>query len=90
MSTAVSAAGRAVEDPIGQAAHLGMTAFTRVFAKSLGKGNYLLERLHDGVVESTLTVVALEQARERATRRLQLTASTPGADEIVCPGRSSS
>jgi hypothetical protein len=79
-----------VEDPIGQAAHLGMTAFTRVFAKSLGKGNYLLERLDDGVVESALTVVALEQARERATRRLQLIASTPGADERVCPGRSSS
>ena len=37
-----------------------MTAFTRVFAKSLGKGDYLLERLHDGVVESTPTVVALE------------------------------
>jgi len=67
-----------------------MTALARVFARSLGKGNYLLERLHDSVVESTLTVVALEQARERATRRLQLTASTPGTDEIVCPGRSSS
>ena len=79
-----------MEDPIGQAAHLGMTAFTRVLAKSLGKGNYLLERLHDGFVESAPTAVALEQARERATRRLQLTASTPGTDEIVCPGRSSS
>jgi hypothetical protein len=79
-----------VEDPIRQAAHLGMTALTRVLAKSLGMGNYLLERLHDGVVESAPTAVALEQARERATRRLQLTASTPGADEIVCPGRSSS
>jgi hypothetical protein len=79
-----------VEDPIGQAAHLGMTALTRVIAKSLGKGNYLLERLHYGVVESAPTAVALDQARERATRRLQLTASTPGAEEIVCPGRSSS
>jgi hypothetical protein len=67
-----------------------MTTLTRVFAKSLGKGNDLLERLHDGVVESTLTVVALEQARERATRKLQLTASTPGADYFVGPGRSSS
>ena len=79
-----------MEDPIGQAAHLGMTAFTRVFAKSLGKGNYLLERLHDGVVESTPTAVALDQAGEKAPRRLQLTASTPGADYLVCPGRSSS
>jgi uncharacterized protein YbjQ (UPF0145 family) len=79
-----------VEYSIRQAAHFGVATFTRVFAKSLGKGNYLLERLDDGVVESILTVVALEQARERATRRLQLTASTPGADEIVCPGRSSS
>jgi hypothetical protein len=68
-----------------------MTAFTRVFAKSHGKGNYLLERLHDGFVESTLTEVALDLAREEAPRRrLQLTASTRGADQIVCPGRSSS
>jgi uncharacterized protein YbjQ (UPF0145 family) len=79
-----------VEDSIRQVAHLGMTAFTRVFAKSLGKGNYLLERLHDGFVESTLTEVALDQTREEALRRLQLTASTPGAHQIVCPGRSSS
>ena len=53
-----------MEDPIGQAAHLGMTALTRVFAKCPGKGDYLIERLHDGVVESTLTVVALGRARE--------------------------
>jgi hypothetical protein len=79
-----------VEDPIRQAAHLGMTALTRVFAKSLGKGNYLLERLHDGFVEGTLTEVALDQAREEAPRRLQLTAFTSGADEIVYPGPSSS
>ena len=76
-----------MEDAIGQAAHLGVTALTRVFAKSLGKGNYLFERLHDGFVESTLTVVALGQAGEKAPRRLQLTASTPGADYFVCPGR---
>ena len=75
-----------MEDPIGQAAHLGVTALTRVFAKSLGKGNNLLERLHDDFVESTLTAVALVQAREEAPR-LQLTASTPGADYSVCPGR---
>jgi len=79
-----------VEDAIGQVAHLGMTTFTRVFAKGRGKGAYLLERLHDGFVESTPTAVALGQAREKAPRRLQLTASTPGADEIVCPGRGSS
>jgi uncharacterized protein YbjQ (UPF0145 family) len=79
-----------VEDSIGQAAHLGVTALTGVFAKSLGKGDYLLERLHDGVLESTLTEVALDQARKEAPRRLQLTASAPGADEIVCPGRGSS
>ena len=76
-----------MEDPIRQAAHLGVTALTRVFAKSLGKGDYLLERFHDGFVESTPTAVALGQAREKAPRRLQLTASTPGADYFVCPGR---
>ena len=79
-----------MEDPIGQAAHLRVAALTGVFAKSLGKGDYLLERLHYGVLESTLTEVALDQAREEAPRRLQLTASTPGAHEIVCPGRSNS
>jgi hypothetical protein len=67
-----------VEDPIGQAAHLGMTAFTRVFAQSPGKGDDLLERPHDGVVENMPTAVALGQARENAPRRLQLTASAPG------------
>ena len=64
-----------------------MTALTRVFAQSPGKGDYLLESLHDGVVESTPTAVALGQAREKASRRLQLTASAPGADYFVCPGR---
>src|SRR5215203_3712209 len=77
-------------NPIRQAAHLGMTTVTRVFAKSPGKCDYLHDRLHYGVLESTLTEVALEQAREKAPRRLQLTASTPGADEIACPGPSSS
>ena len=52
-----------MEDPIRQAAHLRVAALTGVFAKSLGKGDYLLKRLHYGVVESTLTEVALEQAR---------------------------
>jgi hypothetical protein len=79
-----------VEDPIRKAAHLGMTALTGVFAKSLGKGDYLFERLHDGVVESAPTAVALDRAREKAPRKPQLTAFTLGADEIVCPGRSSS
>ena len=76
-----------MKDPIRQAAHLRVTALTRVFAKCFGKGDYLLERLHDGVVESTPTTVALSQAGEKAPRRLQLTASTPGADYFVCPGR---
>jgi hypothetical protein len=79
-----------VEDPIRQAAHLRVTAFTRVFAESLGKGDHVLKRFHDGVVEGTLTEVALGQAREKAPRRLQLTASTPWAHQIVCSGGSSS
>jgi hypothetical protein len=74
-----------VEDAIGQAAHLGMTALARVFARSLGKGDYLLERLHDGFVESTPAAVALGQAREKAPR-LQPTASAIGADYLLCPG----
>ena len=76
-----------MEDPIGQAAHLGMTALTRVFAKGPGQGDYLFERLHDGFVESTPAALALGQAREKAPRRLQLTASAPGADYFVGPGR---
>ena len=51
------------------------------------QGDDLIERLHDGVVESTATAVALGQAREKAPRRLQLTASAPGADYFVGPGR---
>jgi hypothetical protein len=76
-----------VEDAIGQAAHLGVTALARVFARSLGKGDYLLERLHDGFLESTSAAVALGQAREKAPMRLQPTASTPGADYFASPGR---
>jgi hypothetical protein len=53
-----------VEDPIRQTAHLGVSTFTRVFAKRLGKGNYLFKRPHEGVVESALTEVALGHARE--------------------------
>jgi hypothetical protein len=83
----LGATGRAVEDAIGQAAHLGVTALTRVFAKSPGKGNYLLERPHDGFVESTPAAVALGQAREKAPR-LQPTASAIGADYLLYPGRS--
>ena len=64
-----------------------MTALTRVFAKCPGQGDDLIERLHDGVVESTPTAVALGRASEKAPRRLQLTASAPGADYFVCPGR---
>ena len=41
-----------------------MATFTRMFAESLGKGNYLLERPYEGVLESTLTEVALGLARE--------------------------
>ena len=76
-----------MEDPIGQAAHLGMTAFTRVFAKCPGQGDYLLERLHDGFVESAPAAVTLGQAREKAAT-LQPSASTLGADYLLCPGRS--
>ena len=76
-----------MEDAIGQAAHLGMTAFTSVFAKGPGKGDYLLERLHDGSVESTLTAITLGQAREKAPR-LQPTAPALGADYFASPGRS--
>jgi hypothetical protein len=66
----LGAAGRTVEDPIRQAAHLRMTTVTRVFTKSPGKRDYLHKRLHYGVVESTLTEVALDQTREKAPRRL--------------------
>ena len=53
-----------MEDFIRQAAHFRVVTFTRMFSKSLRKGDYLLERPHDGVVESTLTEVALGHARE--------------------------
>ena len=76
-----------MEDPIGQAAHLGVTALTRVFAKGPGQGDYLLERLHDGFVESTPAAVTLGQARVEAAT-LQPSASTLGADYLLCPGRS--
>ena len=76
-----------MEDSIGEAAHLGMTAFTRVFAKCPGQGDYLLERPHDGFVESTPAALALGRSREKAPR-LKPTASAIGAGYLLCPGRS--
>ena len=76
-----------MEDPIRQAAHLGVTALARVFAKSLGKGDYLLERLHDGFVESTPTAVALEPGERESHEEAAADRIHTRGRRVVCPGR---
>src|SRR3954453_5936923 len=57
-------AGGAVERPVEQRAHLGVAALTGVFAHSVRKGDYLLERPYGDAIDDAATGLAVGRARE--------------------------
>jgi len=74
-----------VERATGQASNLGVAALARVFAYSVWKGDYLLERPQEDVVEGVTAGVAAGQGGESPNP--QLTRPTHRADEVARPGR---
>ena len=68
--------------PVGQRAHLGVAAlFAGVFAHSVRKGDYLLERHYNAATEFAPAGLALSRAREwPPTPRAQRAVSARWAD----------
>ena len=61
----LGSAGGAVKRPVGQRAHLGVSALLAgVFAHSVRKGGYLLKRPYDAATKGAPTGLALGRARE--------------------------
>jgi hypothetical protein len=77
-----------VEHTVGQATHLGVaTLLAGVFAQSVGKGDYLLERPHDSAVEGAAAGVAASQVGSYQGQ--QFAGAAHRAGKAARPGRSS-